>query len=125
MASSSSSESSMKTRYFEDFRSLHFHLKPNQYTLSNTLTACAKLRDVAFGNKLHAYAIWAGYKAYSHVSNILLSLYVKGQDLVSVKRVFEEIENPDVYSWTTLLSFCTKLGDVGFACEVFDGMSEK
>ncbi|GLT44246.1 hypothetical protein SLA2020_181550 [Shorea laevis] len=110
---------------FDEIRSLHFHLKPDQYTLSTTLTACAKLRDVAFGNKLHAYAIRAGYKAYSHVSNTLLSLYAKGQDLVSVKRVFEEIENPDVYSWTTLLSSWTKLGDVGFACEVFDRMPEK
>ncbi|GLT44252.1 hypothetical protein SLA2020_181610 [Shorea laevis] len=110
---------------FDEIRSLHFHLKPDQYTLSTTLTACAKLRDVAFGNKLHAYAIRAGYKAYSHVSNTLLSLYAKGQDLVSVKRVFEEIENPDVYSWTTLLSSCTKLGDVGFACELFDRMPEK
>jgi pentatricopeptide repeat protein len=39
-----------------------------------------------------------------------------------VKRAFNEIENPDVYSWTTLVSACTKLGNFGDAWEVFDRM---
>lgn len=42
-----------------------------------------------------------------------------------MKRVFSEIENPDVYSWTTLLSSCMKLGDFGYARQVFDEMPEK
>lgn len=42
-----------------------------------------------------------------------------------MKRVFGEIENPDVYSWTTLLSACVKLGDVEYAQQVFDGMPSR
>lgn len=42
-----------------------------------------------------------------------------------MKRVFDEIQNPDVYSWTTLLSACTKLGDVAYACELFDQMPQR
>lgn len=44
---------------------------------------------------------------------------------MSVKRVFSEIKDPDVYSWTTLLSSCTKLGEIPYACEVFDKMPNK
>lgn len=43
----------------------------------------------------------------------------------SVKRVFGEIENPDVYSWTTVVSACTKLGEVDYACGAFDEMPDR
>ena len=96
------------------------YLKPDHFTLSSTLTACANLRNAASGNQLHAYSIQTGLKAYTHVGNTLLSFYAKSKDLVSVQRVFSEIENPDVYSWTTLLSACTKLGQIGYACHLFN-----
>ncbi|RVX23201.1 Pentatricopeptide repeat-containing protein [Vitis vinifera] len=98
-------------------RSWHFN---DHFTLSSTLTACANLRYAASGNQLHAYSIQTGLKAYTHVGNTLLSFYAKSKDLVSVQRVFNEIENPDVYSWTTLLSACTKLGQIGYACHLFN-----
>ncbi|KAK2656753.1 hypothetical protein Ddye_009805 [Dipteronia dyeriana] len=97
-------------------------LKPDLYTLSTTLTACTNLRCAAFGDQLHAYAIRTGLKIFPYASNTILSLYKNTRDLVSVKRVFSEIENPDVYSWTTLLSACTRMGHIGYACEVFDKM---
>ncbi|KAF3439097.1 hypothetical protein FNV43_RR17372 [Rhamnella rubrinervis] len=96
--------------------------RPDHYTLSTVLTACACLRDVVFGNQLHARAIRTGFKAYAHVANTLLSLYAKTEDLNYVKQVFDEIQTPDVYSWTTLLSACTKLGRIEYACELFDKM---
>ncbi|GAY50131.1 hypothetical protein CUMW_124380 [Citrus unshiu] len=100
-------------------------LKPDFYSLSTTLAACANLRNAAFGNQLHSYALRAGLKAYPHVANTILSLYKNARDLVSVKRVFSEIQNPDVYSWTTFLSACTKMGHVDYACEVFDKMPDR
>ncbi|KAM1048356.1 hypothetical protein TB2_027049 [Malus domestica] len=100
-------------------------VRPDHYTLSSAVTACANCRDVAFGTQLHAHAIRTGLKAYPHVANTLLSLYAKAEDLTSVKWVFDGIENPDVYSWTTLFSACTKLGHVDYACEVFDKMPQK
>ncbi|KAI3669730.1 hypothetical protein L6452_41099 [Arctium lappa] len=101
------------------------YLKPDQYTLSTTLTATANLRDVAAGNQVHAHVIRTGFKTYPHVANTLLSLYAKSQDLVSVKRVFNEIKFPDVYSWTTLLSACTNLGEVDYACQLFDQIPQR
>ncbi|CAK9143717.1 unnamed protein product [Ilex paraguariensis] len=106
---------------FRQILSSH-HLKPDHYTLSTTLTACANHRDTNTGNQFHGHAIRAGLKTYPHVANSLLSLYAKSEDLDSVKRVFIEIKRPDVYSWTTLLSACTKLGEVGYACQMFDQM---
>lgn len=42
-----------------------------------------------------------------------------------MKKIFNEIQEPDVYSWTTLLSACTKLGDVAYACDVFDSVQNR
>lgn len=104
---------------FNQIHSCH-HLKPDQYSLATTLTACANLCDTSSGNQLHAQVIHTGYKAYPHVTNTLLSLYAKSNDLHSVKQVFEEIVNPDVYTWTTLLSCYTKSGQVEYACHLFE-----
>ncbi|KAK6923173.1 Pentatricopeptide repeat [Dillenia turbinata] len=97
-----------------------YHLKPDHYTLSTALTACARLLDFAAGNQLHAYVIQTGFKEYPHVGNTLLSFYAKSKNLASVKQVFKDIKDPDVYSWTTLLSSCTKLGQVDYACSLFN-----
>ncbi|KAK3001498.1 hypothetical protein RJ639_021744 [Escallonia herrerae] len=109
---------------FQIFLEIHssYHLDPDHYTVSTILAACANLRTTVVGNQLHAHAIRAGLKAFPHVTNALLSMYAKAEDLVSVNRVFAEIDKPDAYSWTTLLSACTKLGDAGYACNLLDQM---
>eukprot|EP00257_Ricinus_communis_P022102 XP_015581741.1 pentatricopeptide repeat-containing protein At3g49740 [Ricinus communis] len=110
---------------FDKIRSLYYYLKPDHYTLSTTLTACANLCDTTFGNKLHAYAIKSSLKTYTHVANTLLSLYAKAKEIDSVKWVFGETENPDVYSYATLVSACAKLGHVDYACVLFDVMPQR
>ncbi|XP_039000705.1 LOW QUALITY PROTEIN: pentatricopeptide repeat-containing protein At3g49740-like [Hibiscus syriacus] len=110
---------------FDEIHCLHHNVRPDHYSLSTTLKACANLPNLPFGTKLHAYAIKSGFKAYSHVSNTLLFLYSNTHHLASVQRVFYEIKEPDVYSWTTMLSSCTKLGGISYACQVFDKMPKK
>ncbi|KAF5749699.1 pentatricopeptide repeat-containing protein [Tripterygium wilfordii] len=111
---------------FDKILKSYQHLKPDHYTLSTVITACANARNVSFGNQLHAYATRTGLIVASHhVANTLLSLYAKARDLVSVKQVFSDIHDPDFYSWTTLLSACVKHGDVGFACELFDKIPKR
>ncbi|CAK9319421.1 unnamed protein product [Citrullus colocynthis] len=117
------------SRYFDSLRlftqihSSHcFNIKPDYYNLSTTFAVCANFRDLAFGSQLHAYAVRSGLKFYPHVANTILLLYSKTEDFVSLKRGFQEIEEPDAYSWTTLLSACTKLGHIKYAYELFDIM---
>ncbi|KAL4582094.1 hypothetical protein LXL04_006634 [Taraxacum kok-saghyz] len=125
LAKLTKSEQYAKTlQLFHQIQSFQY-LKPDQYTLSTTLTAAANLRDVAAGSQVHAHVIRTGFKIYPHVANTLLSLYAKSKDLASVKRVFAEIKVPDVYSWTTLLSACTNLGEVDYACHLLDEIPQR
>ncbi|CAE6075643.1 unnamed protein product [Arabidopsis arenosa] len=100
-------------------------LRPDQYSVSLAITAAGHLRDTIFGGQVHCYAIRSGLLCHSHVSNTLLSLYARLGNLASLKKKFEEIIEPDVYSWTTLLSASFKLGDIEYAFEVFDKMPER
>ncbi|KEH41534.1 PPR containing plant-like protein [Medicago truncatula] len=105
------------------FTKIHSSHKPDHCTLSTTITATSKTRHVTvFGNQLHSFAIKTALKAYSHVANSLLSLYAKAHDLVSVELVFDDIQCPDVYSWTTVLSAISRLSDIDYALHVFDKM---
>ncbi|KAL6512898.1 hypothetical protein OROHE_019688 [Orobanche hederae] len=97
-------------------------LKPDQYTLSTAITACANAHDTRVGAQLHAHSIRSGLNIFPHVANTLLSLYAKSRDLVSVRRAFGEIEKPDVYSHTTLLSACAKFGEVDYTRHIFGKM---
>ncbi|KAL1195043.1 Pentatricopeptide repeat-containing protein [Cardamine amara subsp. amara] len=100
-------------------------LRPDQYSVSVAITASGYLRDTIFGGQVHCYAIRSGILCHSHVSNTLLSLYARSGNLVSLKKIFDEIKEPDVYSWTTLLSASFKLGGIEYAFEVFDKMPER
>ncbi|CAN1191364.1 Pentatricopeptide repeat-containing protein At3g49740 [Linum perenne] len=102
--------------------SSHHHLKPDEYTLSTALTACANLRNVAFGTELHAHAVKCGLKSHLHVSNTLLLVYARARDAASMKCVFGEIQYPDSFSFTTVLSECAKSGELEYAFQVFDEM---
>ncbi|XP_047969368.1 pentatricopeptide repeat-containing protein At3g49740 [Salvia hispanica] len=109
---------------FQQIHSLR-HLKPDHYTLSTALTACANSREIRVGAQLHNLCVKSGLQSFSHVANALLSLYAKLRDLASVKRVYTDISEPDVYSHTTLLSACTKLGELDYARMVFDKIPER
>jgi len=100
-------------------------LRPDQYSVSLAITTARHLRDTIFGGQVHCYAIRSGLLCHSHVSNTLLSLYERLGNLASLKKKFDEIDEPDVYSWTTLLSASFKLGDIEYAFEVFDKMPER
>ncbi|XP_073066914.1 pentatricopeptide repeat-containing protein At3g49740 [Primulina eburnea] len=103
---------------FQQIHSSH-NLKPDQFSVSTTLTVCANIHDVLVGSQLHAYSIQSALNLFPHVSNSLLSFYTKSQDLVSVKKVFDEIKKPDIYSYTTLISACAKLGEFDYARSLF------
>ncbi|KAI4325426.1 hypothetical protein MLD38_030829 [Melastoma candidum] len=94
--------------------------KPDHYTLSTTLTACAHAEDASFGSQLHARAVRTGLLSFRHVANTLLLLFSRTGEVGSADRLFWEIPSPDAYSWTTLLSACSKLSYVSYACRLLD-----
>ncbi|CAK9145090.1 unnamed protein product [Ilex paraguariensis] len=67
-------------------------LRPNVVTVVAVLTACADLRAIDLGRKIHEYSERSGYSRNIHICNILIDMYIKCGCLEVAHNVFEEME---------------------------------
>ncbi|KAF3788629.1 Pentatricopeptide repeat-containing protein [Nymphaea thermarum] len=73
--------------------------------LSNLLRQAVLSRSLTSGEKLHTQIIKGGFQFDLFLSNNLISLYIRSPaTLRCANKVFDEIRDPDVVSWTTLIS---------------------
>ncbi|KAM1314156.1 hypothetical protein ACFX2F_018076 [Malus domestica] len=79
-------------------------ISPNKFTLSSIISAATDLRDLHFGESIHAFAWKYGCEADISVSNALITMYMKSGRLLDGAQVFEAMTNPDLISWNALLS---------------------
>ncbi|KNA19309.1 hypothetical protein SOVF_062910 [Spinacia oleracea] len=70
---------------------------------SIVLKACCELRDVGEGRKVHCHIVKAG-SPDSFVLTSLVDVYAKCGEIDSARGVFEEIEDRNVVSWTSLIT---------------------
>ncbi|KAJ4966278.1 hypothetical protein NE237_018127 [Protea cynaroides] len=71
---------------------------------------------------LHAQAIKNGSAQHQQVGNHLLNLYVKCSDLGQAQKLFDDITNRDVRSWTILITGFAKLGSTKLGLDLFAQM---
>lgn len=70
---------------------------------SIVLKACCELRDIDEGRKVHCHIVKAGGPD-SFVLTSLVDVYAKCGEMDSAQEVFDEIEDRNVVSWTSLIS---------------------
>ncbi|KAE8649714.1 hypothetical protein Csa_012633 [Cucumis sativus] len=75
------------------------------FTLASVLTAFTNVQDLLGGLQFHAKLIKSGYHQNSHVGSGLIDLYSKcGGCMLDCRKVFDEISNPDLVLWNTMIS---------------------
>ncbi|KAL4021297.1 hypothetical protein IC575_020091 [Cucumis melo] len=75
------------------------------FTLASVLTAFTNVQDLLGGLQFHAKLIKSGYHQNCHVGSGLIDLYSKcGGCMLDCRKVFEEICNPDLVLWNTMIS---------------------
>lgn len=117
----------------EDFESgLSFFVRaqmcnfvPNISTLILAIQACWRSKAVASGRNIHGFVIKSGFSAVSSVQNALLSFCVKSQELESAQKLFDEMFERDVISWSALISGYAQCGDATDALLLFRSMYEE
>ncbi|VVA95265.1 unnamed protein product [Arabis nemorensis] len=95
--------------------------KPDSYTYSSVLAACASLEKLRFGKAVQARAIKCGAEDV-FVSTAIVDLYAKCGHMAEAKEAFYGIQKPSVVSWTVMLSGFTKSNDAFSALEIFKEM---
>ncbi|KAH0455451.1 hypothetical protein IEQ34_015483 [Dendrobium chrysotoxum] len=78
-------------------------VKPDGFTMVSLLTACAELGALALGRRVHLYIIKSGLYQNSHIGNALIDLYSKSGVAVDACKVFDEMPDRTVVSWTSLI----------------------
>ncbi|XP_047180832.1 pentatricopeptide repeat-containing protein At5g16860 [Vigna umbellata] len=79
--------------------------KPNDFTLSCALVACARLAALRFGRQIHAYVLRNCYgSVMMFVANCLIDMYSKCGDVDTAQMVFDNMPHRNAVSWTSLMT---------------------
>ncbi|XP_058072092.1 pentatricopeptide repeat-containing protein At3g53360, mitochondrial-like [Magnolia sinica] len=79
------------------------NVKPNQFTFSSVLIACASLCLLDYGRQVHGLLCKDGFRGDDCVESALIDMYAKCGSIAEAEKVFEEIINPDIVSWTAII----------------------
>ncbi|CAJ1938673.1 unnamed protein product [Sphenostylis stenocarpa] len=79
-------------------------IRGDPFTFTSMLkcyTALAKLREC---KSVHGYAFKLGFGSYNAVVNSLIAAYFKSREVESAHNMFDELSEPDVVSWSSMIN---------------------
>ncbi|XP_047339071.1 putative pentatricopeptide repeat-containing protein At5g13230, mitochondrial [Impatiens glandulifera] len=98
-------------------------LKPNNYTFASVIKACLGLEAHDIAQGVHACTLKMNYEVDPYVGPALLELYSRcGEDMDDVEKVFNEIPEKDVVSWSFMIARYSQNNRSNEAIEVFRRM---
>ncbi|KAF8397861.1 hypothetical protein HHK36_016786 [Tetracentron sinense] len=92
---------------------------PNHYTYVGAISACASLGAVRLGMEIHGRIYRVEQDLNSFMSNCLVNLYAKCGLMNSAQVVFNAILEPNLVSWTSLLSGYCQCGEYEEGLKIF------
>ncbi|KAM7479419.1 hypothetical protein LguiA_027632 [Lonicera macranthoides] len=102
-----------------------FCAKPDQFTFSSSLCACASIASLKHGKQIHACLIRTCFKPNTIVVSSLIDMYSKCGSLEVAQRVFHIMGNKqDVVLWNTMISALAHHGYGEEAIQMFTDMVE-
>ncbi|XP_019098193.1 PREDICTED: putative pentatricopeptide repeat-containing protein At3g01580 [Camelina sativa] len=98
--------------------------KPDNFTLPVALKACGELRDVKYGEMIHGFVNKdPNFVSDLYVGSSLIYMYVKCGRMTEALKVFDELEKPDLVTWSSMVSGFEKNGSPFQAVEFFRRMA--
>ncbi|XP_020247402.1 pentatricopeptide repeat-containing protein At1g31920 [Asparagus officinalis] len=86
-------------------------VKPDNFTFPFTVKACAQLSALREGMQVHGHVLKFGFDDDVFVSNSLINMYGKCEEVDAACKVFEQIGvNKTVASWSSILAAYNKMG---------------
>lgn len=104
---------------------LRANVLPTSYTFSSLVKACTLLSCVSVGQALQAHVWKHGFDSHVFVQTGLIGFYANLKKVADSRKVFDEMPQRDVYSWTTMVSAYVRAGDLCSAKTLFDLMPER
>ncbi|GAB2287242.1 hypothetical protein Dimus_021625 [Dionaea muscipula] len=107
-------------KYFLAMRSKG--ILPDEASFCTVLNACASLAALNQGISIHNEIIKVGFMPATSVSDALIMMYGKCGCLVDAHRVFQDVKDRNVVTWTTMIAVFQQHGHSNKAIEYFESM---
>ncbi|KAI3962534.1 hypothetical protein MKW92_024530 [Papaver armeniacum] len=98
---------------------------PTQYTFGTVIHSSIALQNLCIGEQFHACALKLGLNSNVFVGSSILNLYVKLNTIENARKAFDDTNEPNVVSYTTLVCGYLKNKRCEDALQVFQDMPEK
>ncbi|GJY64037.1 pentatricopeptide repeat-containing protein [Tanacetum coccineum] len=96
---------------------------PSCVTIVAVLSGCADVGAIYFGGALHGYVVKVACLVSDvSVNNALIDMHCKGGSVELARKVFREMKQKDVFSWTSLISGLALPGEGRSTVDVFNDM---
>jgi pentatricopeptide repeat protein len=102
----------------------HAGIKPNQYTLTCVLRACASLAGLEQGKQVHGHIYKIGLNMDVSVGSALTTMYAKGGSIDDAWEVFDKMPTRDVVSWNSIIAGYSQHGRGEEALQLFGHMQQ-
>ncbi|XP_077227886.1 pentatricopeptide repeat-containing protein At2g33680-like [Tasmannia lanceolata] len=115
------SESERYEEALQLFHEMHSStpMKPSQFTLVVVLQACSKLGALNQGKQTHDYIIKLGFQCHAFVESALIGMYANSSNLNDASRVFSNMSERDLVSWSSMITAHTQHGHGEEALKLF------
>ncbi|XP_057825853.2 pentatricopeptide repeat-containing protein At4g02750 [Cryptomeria japonica] len=100
-------------------------VEADQLVFSSVVSACAKLAFIEQGMELHRVILTRAFQSHVSVANALIDMYAKCGNVQKAQKLFNEMPEPDVISWTSLIAGYTHSGLVHEALGFFERMPHR
>ncbi|XP_024189451.1 putative pentatricopeptide repeat-containing protein At3g08820 [Rosa chinensis] len=104
-------------RFYGSMRNEGFF--PDSYTFPFVLKACARRLDLQLGLKIHTLVVKTGFDFDVYVKTSLLFLYAKCGYMEHARKVFDDLPEKNVVSWTAVVSGYIGAGKYREAIDTF------
>ncbi|KAH0751160.1 hypothetical protein KY290_030392 [Solanum tuberosum] len=101
------------------------HARINTAYLVNLLQTSIDTKAYTAGKLLHAHILRIGLSADTFLLNRLIELYSKSGHIHTARHLFDQMLQPNIYSWHSLLTAYCKQGQLDNAHELFSNMPER
>ncbi|KAL1540499.1 putative pentatricopeptide repeat-containing protein [Salvia divinorum] len=97
---------------------------PNAYNLVHLIRDCARKRRFSHGQQLHLLVLKSGFISNVFVSTSLINFYVNFELLHDAHCLFDEIPEPTLVSWNSLISGYVSSGKFHRALKLFSQLEK-
>lgn len=96
------------------------NVRPNQFTYSTILKACANLSDANIGDQIHGWVVKSGLSPVNCIGNSLVSMYSRAGKMEEARKAFDFLFDKNLISCNAIFDGYSKNSKMGDAFKLIN-----